>query len=290
MKPTTSHEASKHASTTYIEHTQHYVADDSATAISAALTALGKANSRLTVEDIAIVDQFHSGGTEATRALAKQAMIKPTDRVLDVGGAYGGPARMLAHEIGCHVTVVDLTETYCRIGEKLTELVGLTDRVQFQQGNALDLPFEAGSFDVVWTQHASMNISDKRLLYTQIQRVLRTGGRLALHEVTAGSGEPLHFPVPWAHSEATSFLQSPNAFRDTVTQAGFRELQWNDITDWTLAWFQARQTAQSNLNSVVDGLGLLRLLGPDAGVMTRNFAINAKEGHVRVVQSIFERV
>src|SRR5215470_2857136 len=212
---------------------QHYTPDNAA--VEAVLSDLGKGTSTLTIADLAGSDQFHSGGLEATQLLMQRAGIKADDRVLDIGGAFGGPARVLAHEIGCHVTVIDLTEAYCRVGEKLTERTGLADRVTFQPGNALDLPFEAGSFDVVWTQHSSMNIADKEGLYRQIHRVLRAGGRLALHEVTAGSLEPLHFPVPFARTEATSFLLTQDVFRETVTTAGFREIEWADLTGWTTA-------------------------------------------------------
>lgn len=276
--------------TSLTEHTQHYAPGTIDAAIQDALVALGKENSLLTLNDLEGVDQFHSGGIEATRALAQRAAITSSDRVLDVGGGLGGPARLLAQEIGCQVTVVDLISAYCRVGEYLTERANLSDRVQFHQGNALDLPFEDSSFDVVWTQHSSMNIADKARLYAQLHRVLRPGGRLALHEVTAGSGDALHFPVPWAHSDATSFLQSQDAFRETVAQAGFRELDWKDISNWTLAWFQDRQRGQQNAGAGTNSLGLHLLLGPDAGTMARNMARNAQEGRVRVVQGVFERI
>ncbi len=268
--------------------TKHYSPEDAT--VEAVLADLGKEDSPLNIAELAGSDQFHSGGLEATRLLIQRAGIKASDRVLDVGGAFGGPARLLAHDVGCHVTVVDLSEAYCRVGEKLTARTGLADRVTFRQGNALDLPFDAGSFDVVWTQHSSMNIADKSALYAQFHRVLSVVGRLALHEVTAGSGEPLHFPVPFARTEATSFLMEPEMFRETLTNAGFRELEWIDLSDWTNAWFQERQSAPQNGATVSNTLGLIRLLGPEAGLMARNFAINTQQGRVRVVQGVFERL
>lgn len=90
--------------------------------------------------------------------------------------------------------------------------------MRFQHGDALELPFDDGSFDVVWTQHSSMNIADKRRLYAGFHRVLRPGGRLALFEVVAGLGEPLHFPVPWASGQATSFLLPAEALRQLLDE------------------------------------------------------------------------
>jgi glycine/D-amino acid oxidase-like deaminating enzyme len=44
--------------------------------------------------------------------------------------------------------VLDLTEAFCRAGQRLTELTRLGDRVSFRHGSALDIPFEDASFDV----------------------------------------------------------------------------------------------------------------------------------------------
>ena len=272
------------------EHTQHYAPGNIDAAVEATLAALGKENSLLSVTELAGIDQFHSGGVEATRMLAERARISASDRVLDVGGGLGGAARVLAEEIGCDVTVLDLTEAYCRVGEKLTERANLSDRVHFQHGNATDLPFKEGSFDVVWTQHSSMNIADKTRLYAQIHRVLQSGGRLALHEVIAGSGEPLHFPVPWARSESTSFLQPQAAFHAAIVNAGFREVEWQDLTEWTTAWFQERLKGQQNVPPSTSTLGLHLLVGPDVGIMSRNFALNAQEGRIHLIQGVFERI
>lgn len=271
-------------------HMRHYAPGNIDVAVEVALAALEKEHALLTTTDLEGMDQFHSGGLAATRMLAERAAITASDRVLDIGGGLGGSARVLAQEIGCDVTVIDLTEAYCRVGEKLTERANLSDRVHFHQGNALDLPFEDGSFDVVWTQHSSMNVADKTRLYEQIHRVLRTGGRLVQHEVTAGSGEPLHFPVPWAQSETTSFLQSQDAFRATVVKMGFREMGWKDISQWTLAWFQEQLRGQQNTATGANGLGLHLLVGPNIGVMSRNFVLNTQGGRIHVIQGVFERM
>src|SRR5499426_3102328 len=79
-------------------------------AILDALAAAGRDVSRLTIDDLAPADQFHGGGKPATERLARLANLRPGMRVLDVGGGLGGPARTLAGQFGCIVTVVDLTE------------------------------------------------------------------------------------------------------------------------------------------------------------------------------------
>src|SRR6478672_7692840 len=125
---------------------QYWGRDGLGDAILAALTAAGKDLSALTVDDIAPADHFHGGGKPATERLARLAAPPAEARVLDVGGGLGGPARTLAVRYGCRVTVIDLTDSYVRAGELLTERLRLGDRVSHRAGNALELPFLAGAF------------------------------------------------------------------------------------------------------------------------------------------------
>ena len=121
---------------------------------------------RVTGAETALGRQFSMpyGGKEATVQLARLACLTPGLRVLDVGGGLGGPARTLAVEFGCHVTVVDLTESYVHVAEELTARLGLGDRVTHHVADALELPFDDGEFDVVWAENSGMNIADKELL------------------------------------------------------------------------------------------------------------------------------
>src|SRR5438445_7759803 len=194
-----------------------------------ALAAAGKNVDALTIDDLAPADQFHSGGKNATQRLARLANLRPGMRVLDVGGGLGGPARTLAVEFGCDVTVVDLTESYVQTGEALTARLRLADRVRHRIGDALALDVPAGSFDVVWTQNSGMNIAHKERLYAGFARVLRPGGRVVLQEPMAGPVQPVVFPVMWARDGASSFLRTPEAMRSAMEAAGFAVRAWDDV-------------------------------------------------------------
>src|SRR5262245_46852583 len=195
-----------------------------------ALTAAGKDLQALTVDDIAPADHFHGGGKPATDRLARLAAPPPGTRVLDVGGGLGGPARTLAAQHGCRVTVIDLTESYVRAGELLTERLRLGDRVSHRVGDALELPFPAGAFDMVWTQNSGMHVAAKERLYAGFHRVLRPGGVLAFQEPMAGPGGPPIFPTMWARDAAHSSLRPPLEMRALIEAAGFRVRVWDDVT------------------------------------------------------------
>ncbi|HYE90567.1 MAG TPA: class I SAM-dependent methyltransferase [Terriglobales bacterium] len=264
----------------------HYDRADLGQVIDAALSRAGKTGA-LTVDDLAPVDHFHTRGKDATLDLAQRAALRADMHVLDVGGGLGGAARLLARDVGCRVTVLDLTEAYVRVGAELTRRTGLADRVRFERGDALKLPFEAASFDAVWTQHSSMNIADKARLYAEITRVLRPGGRLALHEIMAGAQPSPHFPVPWAREPGASALEAPERVRDILRGLGLRELAWDDQSAMTLAW--VRQRAAAAAGAAPPPLGLHLLLGADTGAMFANLSRNLDEGRVTVVMAVWEK-
>lgn len=273
---------------TYAESINHHYGRTGLSAtIAEHLQAAGKRVDELTIEDLAPVDQFHTRGQVATVELAQLAELQPGQRVLDVGGGLGGAARTLAAQFGCDVTVLDLTEEYCRAGEWLTAQTRLSTQVRFRVGNALDLPFAAGEFDVVWSQHSSMNIDDKERLYAEMHRVLKPGGRLAIHEIMAGPVQPVHFPVPWAREPALSFLRPTAAMRTTIRQAGFDERVWVDLSQQSLDWFRPRT---ATAGAAPPPLGLHLLLGDLFAPAFGNQVKNLAEDRVRIVQAVYLRV
>ena len=246
--------------------------------------------SEVTVAQLAPVDNYHWLRLAGTLALADAAAISSTDRVLDVGGGIGGPARQLASRFGCDVTVLDVTPEYCAVGERLTEWTGLTDRVSFVPASALEMPFEDGAFDVAWTQHATMNVSDKPRLYGEIARVVQAGGRFAMFDVLAGPQQPIHFPVPWASEQSFSFLMSPEDTRKRIVEAGFREVRWMTDQDEAFQEALSKPDPLEEPSPSADNLDSSLLNGPDGPRMGANVQRNMREGRICFAIGIFERL
>ena len=263
----------------------HYGRGDLATRILEALRTAGKDPDALAIEDLTPVDQLHARGREATLELARLAGITSGMRVLDIGGGLGGPARTLASEFGCAVEVLDLTEEFCRAGGVLTARTGLDDRVSGQHGNALEMPYPDAGFDVAWMQHGSMNIPDTERLYAEIHRILRPGGRLALHEILAGPVSPIRFPVPWARDPTLNHLHHPAQTRALLKESGFEELAWIDETVPALRWYRGRLAASPG---GPPPLGPHLVFGDDFGEMLHNQVLNLSERRISVFQAVFE--
>lgn len=261
--------------------------------IQAGLKVLGKNLDSLTHEDVAPADEFHSHGRAATRALAELAQIPSGSRVLDVGSGLGGPARFLAATYGCDVTGIDLTPEFCAVANELSRLTGLANRTRFQVGDALELPFTEGHFDVVWTIQMQMNIQDKRRLYAGFVRVLKPGGLFVCQEICAGNGEPIDLPAPWATRPEHSHLADPESLRSMVRGAGLRERAWRDVTQELVAARKAQQAKAQASGTGGPGqfppLGMHLVLGDQAAVKMGNSARNADTGRIAYIQGVFER-
>lgn len=268
---------------------QHYERASLVEQLRAVLVKSGLGEKQLSVKDLAPVDQFHSRGLAATVELAKALPITEATRVVDIGSGLGGPSRYLAETYGCTVQGVDLSQSFVDAANFLAERSGLASKVSYRHGNALALPFAADAFDLAWTQHVAMNIADRAALYGEASRVLRPGGHFAIFDVIAVSGEPLHFPVPWASGPEISFLVTADEMRAALEDQGFRVASWIDSTEAGIHWFLQREAERAQ-SSVPPVLALGAVMGPAFGQATVNLRRNLEEGRAALVQVICEKV
>jgi ubiquinone/menaquinone biosynthesis C-methylase UbiE len=227
---------------------QHYARADLERTILDALTAAGKDIDRLGLDDLLPVDEFHTGGRQATVEFARQLGITSDMHLLDIGCGIGGPSRFFAGTFRCRVTGIDLTMDYVRTAEALARRVGLADRVCYRQASALALPFADESFDGAYMMHVGMNIEDKHALFGEIRRVLRPGAVFALYDVMRVGAGDVRFPVHWATTAETSFLAEAAEYREALAAAGFEVIKERDRGDFARQACAAAtaRTAESN--------------------------------------------
>jgi hypothetical protein len=132
-----------------------------------------------------------------------------------------------------------------------------------------------------------MNIEDKSAFYAELARALKHGGKLVFHDIFAGTGGAVHFPVPWAETQDISFLISPQEACAIVEALGLRFAERADRTPQALAWFEA--TVERVRQSGPPPLGIHLLMGPTARLKLGNMLRNLQERRVAVWQAVAEK-
>ena len=97
-------------------------------------------------------------------------------RILDVGCGIGGSSRILA-KYGFNVTGITISPAQVK---RARELTPVELNCNFQVMDALDLKFEDGSFDAIWSVEAGAHMNDKTKFADEMLRTLRPGGYMAL--------------------------------------------------------------------------------------------------------------
>lgn len=252
--------------------------------IVALLEASGVARDAITAEHLKPIDEFHIGGLAATKALLEPLKLGAGSRILDIGSGLGGTARYMAKQYGARVTGIDLTPDYVETAQKLTDAIGLS--VEFLQGSALDLPFDAERFDVATLIHVGMNLPDKARLFSEVARVLKPQGVFAVYDVMRFGAHP-SFPLPWATTPDESFLATPDEYEAAAREAGLTLSMRNDrgvVARKFFADMQARIDAGG-----APTVGLPVLMGETAPLKVAHMRDAVEAGDIQPVEMIFEK-
>ena len=110
---------------------------------------------------------------------ARVAMVDPKD-VLETAAGTGVLTRAITSRLPAHVRIVatDLNQPMLNHAKSLQSH---DDRIEWKQADALALPFEDQTFDVVACQFGVMFFPDKVAGYKEARRVLKPGGRFLLN-------------------------------------------------------------------------------------------------------------
>jgi hypothetical protein len=131
----------------------------------------------------------------------------------------------------------------------------------------------------------ALSVSDKQTMARELRRVLRSGGRLAFFDFTAGSGGEPYLPALWADGPETNFVVPASDLRAAFERAGLQPEVWNEH-EGALA-----EIAQREFQPSVDpGVLNLGVLIPDFGERIGNAGRSIAEGRLRLLQAVLRAV
>ena len=268
---------------------EHYTHGELLDVIQASVTKLGKTIDSVTIEDLAPVDEFHIGGRLATENLLNQLDFSEKDHILDVGCGLGGASRFVVNKLNNRVTGIDLLQEYIDVGNSLCAWIGLDKQVALHQGSALSMPFEDDTFDGAFMLHVGMNIDDKAKLFTEIYRVLRPGASFGVYDVMQMNDGELAYPVPWAAENSTSKVETPDHYRQALTNAGFKTSKENARREFALDFFK-QMKAKTEANSGPPPIGLHILMQESTAIKVQNMIENIAKNFIAPVEIIVQKL
>lgn len=177
-------------------------------------------------------EQIHVGGWGQSKVLADAAGIREGQKVLDICSALGAGLRFLNRNYGVQGYGLDATPHMVEEARRRTERDGLSEAITYKVGNAEEIPWGDGHFDVVWGEDAWCYVENKEKMIEEAARVLKPGGTIAFSDWVEG---PAGMDDETA-SRICTFMKFPDVYtsekyEEVLKRNGFRIKVSEDLTE-----------------------------------------------------------
>lgn len=167
--------------------------------------------------------------------LAAASGIRPGHRVLDAGCGVCGPSIDIARNIkGVRIAAITISPEQAATASELVRKAGLQRRIELLVGDFHRLPFAASHFDVVCFFESSCYSYDLHLLFLEVSRVLRPGGRVYLKEVFHRGGslsKEEKADLGLFDRTFATRTASMEEVAGALASNGFTKVRWRDMSD-----------------------------------------------------------
>ena len=117
---------------------------------------------------------------ELMAELLRWAGVRQAHRILDLGCGIGGSSLYLTNKFNAQVTGITLSPVQASRATQRAGAAALDARTEFMVADALNMPFPANTFDLVWSLESGEHMPDKEKFLAECYRVLQPGGTLLL--------------------------------------------------------------------------------------------------------------
>ncbi|HET9379170.1 MAG TPA: class I SAM-dependent methyltransferase [Chthoniobacterales bacterium] len=172
--------------------------------------------------------------------VAEKGNLRRGERVIDIGCGYGASARLLAENYGATVTAITMSPVQYAFAQR----TGSGPELRYVLGNWYCHEFAPNNFDLAIAIESGEHMPDKVEFAKRAYHVLRRGGRFVLcawlsaDHVSEWQAEFLMKPI--CAGGRIPNLATAQEYIDAVTEAGFRAIGSQDLTDrvkrtWSIA-------------------------------------------------------
>jgi SAM-dependent methyltransferase len=174
--------------------------------------------------------------------LGERLRLGPDSRVLDVASGLGGPAVLLAAELGCRVHGIELRPAFHAVALERAAVARVSERVTFELADASQAEL-GGDYDVALCLGASFVWGGLAGTLDELEPVVRPGGHVAV-------GEPFwrRLPLPEGYEarnepfttlEGTVAILESGDLRAVAVIASsdddwdrYETLHWRAVEEW----------------------------------------------------------
>lgn len=158
--------------------------------------------------------------------------LSPGSQVLEVAPGPGYFAIELAKLGRCRVTAIDVSQTFVEIARRNAMEAGV--EVDFRQGDAANMPFEAETFDFLLCRAAFKNFSRPVQALEEMYRVLRPGGRALIIDLRKdASKESVNEAVDRMRLGRLNTLITKLTFRYMLLQRAYTRIEFEQLLSQT---------------------------------------------------------
>jgi ubiquinone/menaquinone biosynthesis C-methylase UbiE len=135
----------------------------------------------------AFLDSFADTFRQMTEDSVDLLQLRAGNSVLDVGCGHGACVPLLARRVGASGRIVGLDVSHAMVAEAHRRFDHSGLAVEFRHGSTLALPFQDESFDAARADRVLLFLDDPRKALSELIRVTKPGGRIAITEGDLGT-------------------------------------------------------------------------------------------------------
>jgi len=188
--------------------------------------------------------------------MGSKLKLNTDTKLLDLGSGYGGAARYLAKNFGCHVTCLNLSSNQNERNRALNKKNDLDGLITVVEGNFEDIPFPENSFDVAWSQDAIVHSADRKLVVQEVVRVLNDKGEFIFTDLMQTYDCPNNILKPIIDRIQLDSMGSFGFYLEQGRKLGVKQIEVQNLSEHLTTHYQrVMEETQDRYDEMVESCG-----------------------------------